>query len=58
MIVLASAIQVVGSQNNDSTTLEIIDIQGGLFGVTAFIKNTGSVEAESFRITLSVKGGL
>lgn len=58
MIVLASTIQVVGSQNNDSTTLEIIDIQGGLFGVTAFIKNTGSVEAESFRITLSVKGGL
>ena len=57
-IVLASAIQVVGSQNNDTTTLEITDIRGGIGGVTADIKNTGGVDAESFHITLSVKGGL
>jgi len=41
-IVLTSAIQVVGSQNNDTTTLEISDIRGGIGGVTADIKNTGS----------------
>lgn len=57
VILLASAIQVVGSQKNDSTTLDIVNIEGGFFGVTAFIKNTGSVDAENFRITLSVKGG-
>ena len=57
-IVLASTIQVVGSQNNDTTTLEISDIRGGLFGVTADIENTGSVDVENFIITLSVKGGL
>ena len=57
-VVLASAIQVVGNQNNDTTTLEIADIRGGICKVTADIKNTGSVDAESFKITLSVKGGL
>ena len=41
-ILLASTIQVVGSQNNDTTTLEIADIRGGLLGVTADIKNTGN----------------
>ena len=56
--VLTSAIQVAGSQNNDTTTLEISDIRGGIGGVTTDIKNTGSVDAESFLITLSVKGGL
>ena len=57
-ILLASTIQVAGSQNTDTTTLEITDIRGGIFGVTADIKNTGDVEAENFTITLSVKGGL
>jgi len=57
-IVLASSIQVAGSQNNDTTTLEITDIRGGIFGVTADIKNTGNVTAENFTITLSVKGGM
>jgi len=56
-IVLASAIQVLGSQNNE-TTLEITDIRGGLGGVTADIMNTGSVTAESFVIIISVEGGL
>ena len=57
-ILLASTIQVEGSQNNDTTTLEITDIRGGLLRVTADIKNTGDVEAENFTITLSVKGGI
>jgi hypothetical protein len=57
-IILASSIQVVGSQNDDTTTLEIMDIRGGLFKVTADIKNTGNVTAENFTITLSVKGGI
>lgn len=57
VIVLASTIQVVGSQNNNSTTLEIVNIEGGFFGVTTHIKNSGNVEAENFRITISVKGG-
>ena len=57
-ILLASSIQVTGNQNSDTTTLEITDIRGVIFGVTADIKNTGDVEAENFTITLSVKGGL
>ena len=57
-IVIASAIQVGGSQSNETTTLEITDIRGGFFKVTADIKNTGSITAENFTITLSVKGGL
>jgi len=56
-VVLLSAIQVVGSQNNE-TTLEIADIRGGFGGVTADVENTGSVTAENFFITISVKGGL
>ena len=56
--VLLSVIQVAGNQNNDTTTLEIADIRGGIFGITADIKNTGSVAAEKFTITISVKGGL
>ena len=55
---LVSTIQAVGSQNNDTTTLEITDIRGGIGGVTVDIKNTGSVTAENFFITISVKGGL
>ena len=55
---LISTIQVVGSQNNNSTTLEITDIRGVIGGVTADIKNTGSVTAENFVITISVIGGL
>lgn len=57
-VLLASAIQAIGNQNNDNTTLEVSDIRGGIFGVTADIKNTGDVAAENFSITLSVKGGL
>ncbi len=55
---LISTIQVVGSRNNDTTSLEITDIRGGFGGVSADIKNTGSVTAENFFITISVKGGL
>ena len=55
---LVSTIQVVGSQNNDTTTLEIADISGVIGGVTTDIKNTGSATAENFFITISVKGGL
>jgi len=55
---LASVIQVTGSQNIDTTTLEISDIRGGFGGVTTDIKNTGNVIAENFVITISVKGGL
>jgi len=54
----ASAIQAIGNQNNDTTTLEISDIRGGILKVTADIENTGEVTAENFSITLSVKGGL
>ena len=57
-LLFASAIQAIGNQNNDNTTLEISDIRGGIFRVTADIKNTGDVTAENFSITLSVKGGL
>ena len=57
-ILLASLIQVVGSQNIDTTNLEISDIRGGFGRVTADIKNTGSVTAEYFFITISVKGGI
>jgi len=57
-ILLASTVQVEGSQNNDTTTLEITDIRGGIFKVTADIKNTGNITAENFTITLSVKGGI
>ena len=57
-IVMATSIQVAGSQNTDTTTLEITDIRGSIFKVTADIKNTGEVDAENFTITLSVKGGL
>ena len=56
-IILLSSIQVVGNQNNE-TTLEIINIRGGFGRVTADIENTGSVTAENFFITISVKGGL
>lgn len=57
-ILLGSVVQVVGSQNIDTTTLEISDIRGGFGGVTADIKNTGSSIAENFFITISVEGGL
>ena len=57
ILLLGSVTQVVGS-NNDTTTLEIVDINGGIFGVSADIKNTGDVVAEGFIITISVKGGL
>jgi hypothetical protein len=55
---LASSIQVVGSQNNETTTLEITDIRGGIFKVKTDIENTGNVDAVNFTITLSAKGGL
>jgi len=51
-------IQVVGYQNNETTTLVITDIRGGICRVKAVIENTGTVDAENFSITISVKGGL
>ena len=57
IFLLASSIQVLGNKNIETTTLEIADIRGGFFRVTTDIKNTGSVDAENFSITLSVKGG-
>lgn len=57
-VILTSVIQVVGYQNNETTTLEITDIRGGICRVKAVIENTGTVDAENFSITISVKGGL
>ena len=57
-ILLTSSIHVLGSNNNDTTTLEITDVRGGIGGVTANIKNIGSVTADNFFITISVNGGI
>jgi hypothetical protein len=57
-ILLTSSIHVVGSNNNDTTTLEITDVRGGIGGVTADIKNIGIVTADNFFITISVTGGI
>jgi hypothetical protein len=57
-IFLASSLQVLGSNFDDTTTLEISDIRGGIGGVTADIKNSGSVAADNFFITISVTGGI
>jgi hypothetical protein len=57
-IFLASSLQVLGSNFDDTTTLEISDIRGGIGGVTAYIENSGSVTANNFFITISITGGI
>jgi hypothetical protein len=57
-ILLVSSINVIGSNNDDTTTLEIADVHGGIGGVTADIKNIGGVTANNFLITISVNGGI
>jgi hypothetical protein len=57
-ILLTSSIHILGSNNNVTTTLEITDVRGGIGGVTADIKNIGTVTADNFFITISVTGGI
>jgi hypothetical protein len=57
-LVLLTSVSLVSGNSDNTTNLEITDIRGGIFGVTADVKNIGLVDAENFTITLSVKGGL
>ncbi|MBS3778577.1 MAG: hypothetical protein KGY50_04740 [Candidatus Thermoplasmatota archaeon] len=48
----------LSSQTTDMTTIEIINIKGGVGGVTVDVKNTGDNTANDVWVTTSINGGL
>jgi len=60
IIVLITAMMlspIISSQTTETTTLEFIDIRGGLGGVTVDITNTGEITATDLIVTITVSGG-
>jgi hypothetical protein len=56
--IIGMTVSVSGLIPNESTNLQITEINGGIGGVTAVISNTGDVTAENFAISLFVEGGI
>ena len=54
---LLISINVTASNQEEMTSLQINEINGGFGGVTAHIVNTGEVTAENFAISIFVEGG-
>ena len=46
------------STTTDQTTLEIIDVTGGIGGITVEVKNTGDETAQEIWVITTVNGGL
>jgi hypothetical protein len=56
MIIISMAIPISADEND--TTLEIVDINGGLGGVTVDVKNKGSAVATKITMTTTIQGGI
>lgn len=50
-------IPTISSQTTETTTIEFIDIHGGLGGVTVDITNTGEMTANDLIVTITINGG-
>ena len=55
---LSVVVPNVLSENTNTTTLEIISVEGSIAAVKASIQNTGEESAEEVAITVHVSGGL
>lgn len=51
-------IPTISSQTTETTTMEFIDIRGGIRGVTIDITNTGEITANDLIVTITISGGL
>lgn len=58
ILLVLQATPIIANQNDDTTTLEIMSIEGGLGGATVNVKNTGDIAATKISITTTVQGGI
>ena len=57
-LIILQATPIIANQNDDTTTLEIISIEGGLGGVIVNVENTGDNVASKISVTTTVTGGI
>ncbi|OYT28344.1 hypothetical protein B6U98_05115 [Thermoplasmatales archaeon ex4572_165] len=57
LLILLQITPAMANLNEDTTTLEIINISGGFGGVTVEVKNTGEHVATKIAVTTTVQGG-
>ena len=57
LLILLQITPAMANLNEDTTTLEIINISGGFGGVTVEVKNTGEHVASEIAVITTVQGG-
>lgn len=58
LLILLQITPAIANLNEDTTTLEIINISGGFGGVTVEVKNTGEHVASGIAVITTVQGGI